>query len=200
MFYNAMSKGGLTRPHPLSPEILTMVLRSALTSMLAVTVLLGIPGCAATPRQRNVEGGAVDTGPGSLAAARKYLEGRWSLQSFDVYPPGKGPLTLKGAGTLTYDAFGNLTMEIRADQAASDLLAAAGIDIRDGIISSSGRTAVDMPNRTLTYVIEGQPTGDTGPLALRRPRHWQVDGNVLTLTTKDDAGNAVSIGRWQKVP
>ena len=177
-----------------------MVLRSALTSVLAVTVLLGIPGCAGTTRQRNVEGKPVDTGAGSLTAARKYLEGRWSLQSFDVYPPGKGPVTLKGAGTLTYDAFGNLTMEIRADQAASDLLRAAGIDIRDGIISSSGRTAVDMPNRTLTYVIQGQPTAGMGPLAPSRPRHWQVDGDVLTLTTKDDAGNALSVGRWKKVP
>jgi hypothetical protein len=49
-------------------------------------------------------------------------------------------------------------------------------------------------------VIEGQPVAGSGPLAPSRPRHWQVDGNVLTLTTKDDAGNAVSVGRWQKVP
>jgi hypothetical protein len=177
-----------------------MVLRLALTRVLAVTVLLSIPGCAAAPRARPIGLGPVDEGAGSLTAARKYLEGRWSLQSFDVYLPGKAPITLKGAGTLTYDAFGNLTMEIRADQAAADLLRAAGIDIRDdGIISSSGRTAVDMPNRTLTFVIQGQPTTGIGPLAPSRPRHWQVDGDVLTLTTKDEAGKALSVGRWKKV-
>ena len=50
--------------------------------------------------------------------------------------PGKAVVTLKGMGTLSYDAFGNLVMEIRADQASSDLLRAAGIDIRDdGIVS-----------------------------------------------------------------
>ena len=178
-----------------------MVVRRALTRALAVTVLFSISGCAAAPRVRPVKGGPVDEGAGSLTAARKYLEGRWSLQSFDVYPPGKASISLKGAGTLTYDDFGNLTMEIRADQAASDLLRAAGIDIReDGVISSSGRTAVDMPNRTLTFVIQGQPTTGIGPLAPSRPRHWQVDGDVLTLTTKDEAGKALSVGRWKKVP
>jgi hypothetical protein len=56
-----------------------------------------------------------------------------------------------------------------------------------------------MQNRTLTYVIAGQPAGNTGPLALSRPRHWQVDGNVLTLTTKDDAGKPVSVSKWRKI-
>jgi hypothetical protein len=32
-----------------------------------------------------------------------------------------------------------------------------------------------------------------------RPRHWQVDGNVLTLTTKDDAGKPVSVSKWRKI-
>lgn len=177
-----------------------MVLRLALTRVMAVTILLSIPSYASAPRARPIKGGPVDEGAGSLTTARKYLEGRWLLQSFDVYPPGEAPITLKGAGTLTYDDFGNLAMEIRADQAASDLLRAAGIDIRaDGIISSSGRTAVDMPNRTSTFVIQGQPTTGIGPLAPSRPRHWQVDGDVLTLTTKDEAGKALSVARWKKV-
>jgi hypothetical protein len=47
-----------------------------------------------------------------------------------VHPPGKPVVTLKGQGTLTYDDFGNLTMEIRTDQAAADLLRAAGVDVQ----------------------------------------------------------------------
>ena len=42
--------------------------------------------------------------------------------------------------------------------------------------------------------VEGQPAAGTGPLAMNRPRHWQVEGNLLTLTTKDDAGNVASVG------
>jgi hypothetical protein len=153
-------------------------------------------GCTAAPRQRPVELGPVGEGAGSLTAARKFLEGRWTLESFEVYPPGKAPIVLKGSGTLTYDEFGNLKMDIRADQASSDLLRAAGIDIRDGVISSEGRTAVDMQNRTLTYIVQGQ-TG-TGPLSPRRPRHWEVKENLLTLTTKDDNGKPLSVGHWRR--
>jgi hypothetical protein len=174
-----------------------MMLHSLLTRALLAAALFSLAGCAGAPIAK--KGGPVDTGRGSLTTARQYLEGHWALESFEVHPPGKPVVTLKGQGTLTYDEFGNLAMEIRTDEATSDLLRAAGIEIRDGTISSSGRTAVDMQNRTLTYVIEGQPAGGTGPLATSRPRYWQVDGSVLTLTTKDNAGNPVSVGRWKKV-
>ena len=172
--------------------------RQMLTRVLLAAVLVGAAGCAAAPIYKPIEGGPVATGPGSLTEARKYLEGRWALESFEVHSPGRPVVTLRGMGTLVYDAFGNLRMEIRADQAASDALRAGGIDITDGTISSNGRTAVDIANRTLTYTIEGQPTG-TGPLAMNRPRYWQVDGSLLTLTTKDDAGNVVTVGRWRKM-
>ena len=168
----------------------------------AVAALMLLAAAAAAyagePRQR----AQIDKGPGSLTAARKYLEGRWGLESFEVRPPGKPPIMLKGSGVLNYDDFGNLTMEIRADQDTSDLLRAAGIEIRDGVISTKGRTAIDLQNRTLTYFIEGQRSGYVtggGPLAPGRPRHWEVTEDVLTLTTKDDAGAPLSIGRWRKV-
>ena len=175
-----------------------MVLRSALTRVLLATALFTISACAAAPINKPIEGGPVATGAGSLTQARKVLEGRWSLESFEVHPPGKAAVALKGMGTLTYDEFSNLRMEIRADQAASDQLRALGVDIRDGVISSDGRTAVDMANRTLTYTLEGQPAAGTGPMAMNRPRYWQVDGNLLTLTTKDDAGNVATVARWRK--
>ena len=173
-----------------------MTLRSSLACLAVLALAVGGGACKSAPRQRPVQGGPVDQGPQTLTAARKYLHGNWAMESFEVYPPGGPAITLKGSGNLSYDDFGNLRIEIRADQASSDLLRAAGIDIRDGVISSDGRTAVDMQNRTLTYIVQGQ-TG-TGPLALSRPRHWEVDGNMLTLTTKDDSGKPLSVGRWRK--
>ena len=171
---------------------------ATLTATLVVAFL--IAGCGAAPGARPIELGPVDTGAGTLAAARKYLEGRWQLESFEIHQPGKPPLVLKGSGTLVYDSMSNLRMEVRADQASADLLRAAGIDIRDGVISTDGRTAIDLQNRTLTYVLEGQaPLVQRGPLAMERPRHWVVDANTLTLTTKDDAGRPLSIGRWKRV-
>ena len=157
--------------------------------------------CAGAPRQKPLPVGKIDSGAGSLAEARKFLEGRWALESFEVRPPGKAPIFPKGSGVLNYDNFGNLRMEIRADQATSDLLRAAGINIRDGIISSDGRTVIDLQNRTLTYFIEGQPSSTAtggGPLATNKPRHWQVSDGVLTLTTLDDSGAPLSISRWKR--
>jgi hypothetical protein len=166
-----------------------------------VLLLIGAAACAGAPRERPVELGPVDQGKGSLTAARKYLEGRWTLESFEVFPPGRAPVTLKGQGTLSYDDFGNLQMEIRTDEQSADLLRAAGIDIRDNSISTSGRTVVDMQNRTLTYVVEGQaPTSASGPLALNRPRHWEVQADRLTLTTRDESGKPLSVGRWRRMP
>jgi hypothetical protein len=93
-------------------------------------------------------------------------------------------------------------MEIRTDDKSADLLRAAGVDIRDNTISSDGRAVVDMQNKTITYILEGQKfaTSASGPLAANRPRHWEVEGSRLTLTTKDEAGKPLSVGRWTRMP
>jgi hypothetical protein len=144
------------------------------------------------------KGGPVNTGPQTLTSARNFLEGRWVLESFEVRPPGKPPVVLKGNGTLVYDNMGNLKMDIRADEASADVLRASGVDIRDGMISTDGRTAVDMQNKTLTYVVKGQAPLIRGPLGIERPRHWVVEGDTLILTTLDDAGQPLSVGRWKR--
>ena len=172
---------------------------SVFTRSILAAVLISSAACGAPPGQRPIQSGPVDQGAGSLTAARKFLEGRWALESFAIYQAGK-PIAVKGSGSLTYDDFGNLRMEIRADPEAAATLKAAGIDIRDGVVSSDGRTVVDMQARTLTYVIPSQAAAaGTGPLATNRKRHWEVEGDVLTLTTKDDAGNPASVGRWRKI-
>src|SRR5215218_4879311 len=149
--------------------------QQAIGAAITVTVFtVFLPGCAAAPRERPLAMGPVDTGPGTLASARRFLEGRWQLETFEIHRPGQPPLVLKGSGTLIYDDMSNLRMEVRADEASADLLRAAGVDIRDGMISTEGRTAIDLQNRTLTYVVQGQPANARGPLGTARPRHWEV--------------------------
>jgi hypothetical protein len=167
----------------------------AMIAALAITT-------STTPLAQRARGGPVEAGTGSLAAARKYLEGRWGLLTFEVLPPGEAPVQVKGAGTLTYDAYGNLEVELRVDEPTARLLEMAGIPSTKGVVSMKGRTVVDMQRRTLTYMLEGQPPfgAPSNPLALNRQRHWDVEGDVLTLTTKGEDGAALSVGRWQKVP
>jgi hypothetical protein len=179
-----------------------MMLRSTVGRTLVLVLLVVAAACAPAPRVRPVKGGDVSGGPESLVAARKFLEGRWTLESFEVFPPGKPTITLKGAGTLNYDEFGNLRIEIRADEKSADLLRAAGIETRDGTISSDGRTVVDLQNRTLSYVLPGQTVGAPapGPLSPSRLRHWEVKGDLLFLSTWDDNGKPLSTGRWKRMP
>ena len=178
-----------------------MVRRLTICLSLALAVTRGaIP----VPAQK---GGPTEVGRGSTAAARKYLEGRWSLVSFEVFPPERPPMRINGSGMLVYDAFGNLNVEIRVDPETASLLDGVGIPSTKGRVSTSGRVAVDMQSRTLTYFLEGQrqlgarpePGDLSGPLALSRPRHWQVNGNELTLTTKGDDGQPASVAVWQKM-
>jgi hypothetical protein len=171
------------------------------TKMRVFIVLSAIFVAVATPEGAPFgQRGPVDTGPGTLTAARKYLEGRWKLRSFEVFPPGEQPILVSGIGMLTYDGFGNLTVDIRVDEETSIALRTAGVPTIDGRLATTGRTVVDMQARTLTYVIAGQPPpgAPSGPLALNRPRHWHVDGDVLTLTTKGDDGQPVSVARWER--
>jgi hypothetical protein len=170
------------------------MVRACISACLFATIATASPA----PQHK---GGPVNKGPGSLAAARKYLEGRWSLTSFEVFPPGGSALRLKGTGTLVYDQFGNLDVEVRVDEATARALESAGISTTNGVFSTSGRTAIDLQRQTLTYVLKDQPPpgAPSGPLALNRPRYWQVEDDVLTLTTKGDDGHPLSVGRWTKV-
>ena len=166
-------------------------------SGVIVAVAFGVAACAGSPS--HVRSSWV---PSTKDQAR-YLGPHLPRRALDTrvvrgLPAGRPPITLKGSGTLSYDEFGNLKMDIRADQASSDVLRAAGVQIVDGVISSGGRTVVDMQNRTLTYVLADQPPSGTGPLAINRPRHWQVEGTLLTLTTQDETGKPLSVGRWRK--
>lgn len=177
-----------------------MLSRCISVAMSAAIVALTLNACKSVPWEGPIKAGPTDTGPGTLAAARKYLEGRWTLVSYEVFPPEGPPITLNGTGILTFDEFANLTIDIRADKASAAVLEKAGIQTTDGKLLTSGRTVVDMQSRTLTYVIEGEPPlgAPSGPLALNKPRHWEVEGNQLTLTIKGDDGRPVSVGRWQK--
>jgi hypothetical protein len=169
--------------------------------LCAVFLVLSLVGCAPAPRVRPVKGGPVDTGAGTLTAARKFLEGRWSLESFQLFPPGGQPITLAGSGTLLYDDFGNLNIDIRPEPESVEALQKMGIELQGGILSTHGRAILDLQNKTLTYQLKEPIQGaQNGPLATGRPRHWNVDGDTLTLSTRDDAGNTLTEGKWKRQP
>jgi hypothetical protein len=60
-------------------------MRSRLACVV-ITLSVVATACHSAPRQKPIKGGAVDTGPQTLTAARNFLEGRWVLESFEVRP------------------------------------------------------------------------------------------------------------------
>ena len=173
---------------------------------LAVLAVAGLAalgsGCAGAPREKPIKTSPIEQGAGTATQARDFLKGRWSLVSFEVYPSGAEAIPVPGAGTLNYDEFGNMSIEIRTDPTVAARLQSAGIPNDRGTLSTSGRVVVDMQNKKLTYVIEGQSSSAarSGPLAMNRPRYWEVTGDELTLTTRDDSGKPTSIGKWKRMP
>ena len=165
-----------------------------LAAMAAALVTIG--GCAPKP----IGLARVDTGGTTLAVARKHLQGRWDLLSFELHSTGHDPIQMKGEGTLLFDGFGNLEMEIQTDETTGQALSDEGIPFEKGTALGEGRTAVDMSHQTLTFVPEGQPliVPPAGPLAAIHPRYWTVEGDGLTVSTRDDVGNATTVGRWRR--
>ena len=178
---------------------MTRTRTALLTRVVGAILAVAVVGPAGTAFAQ--KGGKPDTGLGTSTAARKYLEGRWGLISFDVFPPGKPAVHVGAQGSLSYDGFGNLQGEVRVPPDVSDPLRLAGVPNDNGRLSMSGRVVIDVQNHTLTYVVQGQqPGARSGPLSLDKKRHWVVEGNVLTLTTKDSAGKDLSVSKWQKLP
>jgi hypothetical protein len=171
-----------------------MTLSRSLAALSLAFAVCGTAACTYKPRTE-----PPNTGAGTVNQARKYLEGTWSLASFTVYPPSGSPVEMKGKGTLVYDDFNNMTMTLEADEGSAALLAKAGVPMEKGRYSTNGKTIVDMQNRTLKYVLDGQHISvTTGPIALERLRYWDVTDTTLTLTTKDDAGKSLSVAKWQR--
>jgi hypothetical protein len=71
-------------------------------------ILVVLAACAGAPRQRPVPMGPVDTGEGSLEAARRELQGSWSLVSLEAVDASGARHPVKASGVLSYDEYGNL--------------------------------------------------------------------------------------------
>ena len=93
-------------------------------------LLAAVTACASgSERQRVVSAGPVPPAPARRRPRVSSSRAGGFLESVVITPPGGKPITLKGSGVLTYDDFGNLEMNIKADEASSDLLRAGGITI-----------------------------------------------------------------------
>jgi len=166
--------------------------------MLPAVVLVTVSACASTrPRQRPVEGGAVEAGAGSLAAVRRQLEGTWNLVSADVLSAAGVKTTIKASAVLTYDAYGNLSLKGDYEDPAANAEQKAALNF-------TGRAVIDTQRQVLRLLDVKQSESEFAALpaemAARRERAYAFEGDLLTLTVKDSAGRVTAVNTWRKQP
>jgi hypothetical protein len=172
--------------------------RRVLLSAALLLSVLGPPACKSTPVAARTS--PVPTGIGTLAQARQYLTGKWTLLSMDIFPPGEAAIHDAMTGSLVYDEYANMTVELHLKPDTAELASRIGIPVSDGSVITTGRTVIDMNNHSLSYVLQGQPPvrPSTHPLDINRPRYWEVNGDTLTLRTRDTDGKVLSVSVWKK--
>jgi hypothetical protein len=177
--------------------------------LAAAGVAVGLlAGCAASPRQRPVETEPIASGPQTVEAARKALEGRWTLVSLDVTADDGRKASVDATGVLTSDAFGNLNIEYRLSEAGQKALEGVGIRPPNPVISTTGQAVIDTQQRRITYVPPDAAArafdadlaaARANPFALERPRYYSLgDDGILTLATRHDSGKDAAVSRWKK--
>jgi hypothetical protein len=164
--------------------------------MMPALALATVSACATSrPRQRPVEGGAVDTSTGSLTAVRKQLEGTWNLVSADIMSPAGAKTTIKASAVLNYDAYGNLSLK-------GDLADPAATADQRASLNFTGRAVIDTQRQVLRLLDLKQTEGEFAALpadmAASRERGYAFDGDLLTLTVKDSKGRVTAVNTWRK--
>jgi hypothetical protein len=171
---------------------------------LAASVLTGLtiacaPGPLTPPRtgrpmNKPVPLGSTDT-TGSLETTRQQLMGVWELVDLKNAPPqGGAPVAVKATGTLTYDQYGNLTIDARSSDPNAPVAAR-----EVPRVSFKGRAVIDVVNSELKLM---DVTGNVNPdevLAPERRRRYAFEKDLLKLSSFDERGTVTAETTWRRV-
>lgn len=160
---------------------------------LALAALAFAWSCAAGPRPGQIPIGDIESGPGSLTATRKALEGTWTLDSLEVVDAKGARRPVKAGGQLTYDSFGNMTVRgVIEDPALRDTL----------VLEYTGRITIDNVKHEF-YPADLQSdrpveASDIGPISPDKVRRYELAGNSFVVTYIDKAANPTAVIRWRR--
>jgi hypothetical protein len=175
--------------------------------MVVACAAAALAACAGGTRSRPIPTSPVED---TITLARKRLEGRWVLQSLQVFSPDGKKADVDATGILTSDQFGGLQIEYRMSDAGQREMKGLGIASPNPIVSTEGRVAIDVQRQQITYIGDDAGKRATGfdpdlvarrahPFALERVRHYafETDG-ILRLSTRYDNGREASVSHWKK--
>jgi hypothetical protein len=169
--------------------------RRWLVLVLAAAPLLA--ACPSAPRVRPVKAGDVHTGAGSLEAVRRQLQGTWELVNAVVFDANGKETPRKAEGRLTYDEYGNLTIGAKLADSTQPETSVSGL------LAYSGRAVIDPAKSQLVLMdLKSRlPSGEPIPdeVSADKRRDYVIEGNTLTLTSKDAKGTPTARTTWRKV-
>jgi hypothetical protein len=165
----------------------------AMFTAACFTLALGSAGCAAAPIDKPLKIGPIASGPESLEATRRALEGTWTLASAEIVDDKGAHRTVKASGQLTYDAFGNMSVHGTVEDAT----------LREKLVLEyQGRIVID-PTRHQFYPQELESAKPVDPdeiarIAPDKVRHYELTATTLAVTYADKAGKTTAVIRWKR--
>lgn len=160
-------------------------------------VAAALAACAGSPRQRPVRMGPAG---GGLETVRRQFEGKWELVSLERLDASGKATPVDAAGQLTYDAFGNLSVqgEVRDASMRSEL------GERPALLNVQGRAVIDTTRQELRILdlSSDRPVDEkmTATVSPDRVRTYQFEGDLLKLTIRDTAGTPTARTTWKRIP
>ena len=125
---------------------------------------------------------------------RRELSGVWDLVALEWAPSSDGArVPVQASGTLTYDDFGNLTIDAHTTDPAAPVAA-----LEANLLFFKGRAVVDPVRRELKLMdLEGNVNPDE-VLAPERRRRFAFDGDRLILSSFDSRDRVTAVSMWRR--
>ena len=166
--------------------------RKVVIAMVAA-VVVGM-GCAVASGQPAVKAGAANTGPGSVEAVQRQLEGTWDLVTLAVMPVrGAALAPVAAQGTLTYDKNGKLSIDAKTSDSYAPEAAQSG-----GVIAFEGKAVIDAAKSELQLTEMGDKVDPKAALSPERRRRYAFEGDLLRLSAMDSAGRVTTTSTWRR--
>jgi len=164
----------------------------ALGAVIAATSLLA-GACAQNNSMRAERMGLANTGPGSLAATRKALEGTWRLVSLEMVDGSGARRPIKASGELTYDAYGNMTIRgVIEDPAERGPLV---LDYQGRILIDTQKLQFYAADLASDRPVE---SGQAASIAPDKVRQYELTADSFVVTYLDAAAKPTAVARWQR--
>jgi hypothetical protein len=159
----------------------------------AAALIVVCSACKSEPLDRPIKTTPVNTGAGSIEATRRMLEGTWTLASFEAVDTAGARRPVKASGTLTYDAYGNMTIVgVIEDELVKGKVV---LDYKGKIIIDPGTKRFYPSDLESSRPVSGGqfPIG-----TLDKVRSYELSPGSFVVTYTDDMGKPTAVARWRR--